>query len=350
MATLIPEGLSACLEELSNAPPRKWLVTGGAGFIGSHLVEHLLMAGQIVVTLDNFATGRRRNLDLVESTVGRDRWTRHTLIEGDITAPDDCARACAGVNCVLHQAALGSVPRSIKDPITSNHANVTGFLNMAVAARDAGVSRFVFASSSSVYGDHPDLPKQEDAIGRPLSPYAVTKYVNELYAHVVSKCYGMEMIGLRYFNVFGPRQDPEGPYAAVIPRWVKALLANEVVNIFGDGETSRDFCYVKNAVEANLRAAMSDQESAVGRVYNIAVNHQTTLTELFTLIRDLLVPYAPSVATATPSYGPFRDGDVRHSLADISRARDRLNYSGGYSIELGLREAIPWYAHEYADQ
>ena len=347
MATLIPGGLSACLEELSNAPPRKWLVTGGAGFIGSHLVEHLLMAGQVVVTLDNFATGRRRNLDLVEGSVGPDRWTCHTLIEGDITEPRDCARACAGVNFVLHQAALGSVPRSIKDPITSNHANVTGFLNMAVAARDAGVSRFVFASSSSVYGDHPDLPKQEDAIGRPLSPYAVTKYVNELYAQVFGKCYEMEMIGLRYFNVFGPRQDPEGPYAAVIPRWVKALLANEVVNIFGDGKTSRDFCYVKNAVEANLRAALSTSEKASGTVYNIAVNHQTSLTELFTLIRDLLVPYAPSVATSNPSFGPFRDGDVRHSLADVSRARDRLQYRGSYSIELGLREAIPWYVNEY---
>ncbi len=350
MATLVPEGLDTCLQELSKAPPRKWLVTGGAGFIGSHLVEHLLMAGQSVVTLDNFSTGRRRNLELVASAVGPDRWARHTLVEGDITEPEDCTRACSGVQYVLHQAALGSVPRSIRDPIRSNHANVTGFLNMALAARDAGASRFVFASSSSVYGDHPDLPKREDVVGRPLSPYAVTKYVNELYAHVFGKCYGMEMIGLRYFNVFGPRQDPEGPYAAVIPRWVKALLANELVSIFGDGNTSRDFCFVKNAVEGNLRAALSESDNASGTVYNIAVSHQTSLTELFTMIRDLLVPYAPYVATATPQYGPFRDGDVRHSLADVTRAQERLGYRGSYSIELGLREALPWYVNEYGRQ
>lgn len=347
MATLGSDGLGSVLRLLSESAPKKWLVTGGAGFIGSHLVEHLLKSGQRVVTLDNFATGKRRNVELVATSVGAERWANHTLIEGDITEPTDCARACEGVNYVLHQAALGSVPRSIKDPISSNHANVTGFLNMALAARDAGVSRFVYASSSSVYGDHPDLPKREANVGRPLSPYAVTKYVNELYAHVFGKCYGMEIIGLRYFNVFGPRQDPDGPYAAVIPRWVKALLANEAVSIFGDGQTSRDFCYVKNAVEANLRAALAVGESVSGTVYNVAVGQQTSLTELFVLIRDLLASHAPHVSGSEPRYGDFREGDVRHSLADVSRARANLHYEGTYDIETGLREALPWYVGEY---
>lgn len=333
------------LERLRSAvpvEPRRWLVTGGAGFIGSHLVEHLLGFGQHVVTLDNFATGHRRNLDHVREAVGDAAWQRHRLVEGDIRDASACAEACAGIDYVLHQAALGSVPRSIADPALSNAANVTGTLNMLVAARDAGARRFVYASSSSVYGDHPDLPKVESKIGRPLSPYAVTKYVCELYAGVFSRSYGMETVGLRYFNVFGARQDPEGPYAAVIPRWVKALLAKQPVRIFGDGETSRDFCYVKNVVQANLLAATREGPDAVNRVYNVAVRQRTSLNMLFDDLRQLLGVKAEAV------YEDFRPGDVRHSLADIREAQERLGYAPTHDLRAGLQEALAWYVAEYA--
>jgi len=339
----LTEGLSVPVRlpaELKSLRAR-WLVTGGAGFIGSHLVETLLGAGQEVVTLDNFATGHRRNLDLVRLAVGDDAWRRHRLIEADIRDPDACASACSGAQYVLHQAALGSVPRSIADPLQSNAANVTGTLNMLVAARDAKVRRFVYASSSSVYGDHPALPKEEHSIGRQLSPYAVTKYVAELYAGVFAKSYGLSSVGLRYFNVFGARQDPEGPYAAVIPKWVKALLAGEPVRIFGDGETSRDFCYVKNVVQMNILAALTDSAEAVDRVYNVAVHQRTSLALLFTMLRDLMG------VEAEPEHHDFRPGDVRHSLADIGMAQRLLDYQPTHGLRAGLLEALPWYLAEY---
>lgn len=321
----------------------RWLVTGGAGFIGSHLIETLLGAGQEVVTLDNFATGRRRNLELVRASVGEACWARHRLIEADIRDAAVCAAACDGVQYVLHQAALGSVPRSIADPLLSHAANVNGTLNMLVAARDAKVKRFVYASSSSVYGDHPALPKAEDVIGRQLSPYAVTKYVTELYAAVFARTYGLQSVGLRYFNVFGARQDPAGPYAAVIPRWVKSMLAGEAVQIFGDGETSRDFCYVKNVVQMNLLAALTESPEAVNRVYNVAVHHRTSLNMLFGMLRDLMG------VKAVPEYRDFRPGDVRHSLADVGLAQDLLGYEPTHDLEQGLREALPWYLVEYGE-
>lgn len=328
-------------------PPARWLVTGAAGFIGSHLVEALLRGEQHVVGLDNFATGHRHNLDEVRRAVTRDLGDevagRLTFIEGDIRDVDACRTACEGVDYVLHQAALGSVPRSIEDPATSHAVNVDGFLNVLLAARDAGARRFVYASSSSVYGDHPALPKVEDAIGTPLSPYAVTKRVDELYARTVQDSYGTETVGLRYFNVFGPRQDPHGPYAAVIPKWVDALLAHQGCRIHGDGETSRDFCYVANAVEANLRAALAPAE-ATNRVYNVAFGERTTLNELFGLLREGLAAYDPAIAGAEPAYGPFRPGDVRHSLADVSAAREALGYAPAYSVRDGLAEALAWYA------
>lgn len=322
--------------------PRRWLVTGGAGFIGSHLVETLLRLGQEVHVLDNFATGSRGNLDDVRARVGAAA-TRLTVQEGDIADQAACARACQGVQVVLHQAALGSVPRSLADPLTSHRANVDGFLQMALAARDARVARFVYASSSSVYGDHPDLPKVEERIGRPLSPYAATKLVDEIYARVVQDAYGLECVGLRYFNVFGPRQDPAGPYAAVIPRWVAALLAGQPCTILGDGETSRDFCAVQNAVQANLLAAVAPT-TATGAVYNVAFGARTTLLELFSLLRDGLAQERPELAAAAPVFGPFRPGDVRHSLADIAKARSALGYEPTHDVRAGLREALPWYA------
>ena len=278
------------------AKPRRWLVTGSAGFIGSHLVETLLRLDQTVVGLDNFATGHRRNIDEVEAGVTAAQRARHRFIEGDIRDLAACREACSGVDVVLHQAALGSVPRSLADPIATNGANVDGFLNMLVAARDAGVGRFVYAASSSTYGDHPALPKVEDVIGKPLSPYAVTKLVNELYADVFARCYGLQVAGLRYFNVFGERQDPEGAYAAVIPRWVRALLTGDEVVINGDGETSRDFCYVGNAVQANLLAATTSSADAVNQVYNVAVDDRTSLNRLFELVRDELARTVPAVA------------------------------------------------------
>jgi len=325
---------------------QRWLVTGSAGFIGSHLIQTLLHAGQDVVSLDNFSTGHRRNLDEVKAAVG-DAWRRHTFIEGDIRDLDTCRSACEDIDFVLHHAALGSVPRSIADPIEANESNVSGFLNMLVASRDAKVKRFVYAASSSTYGDHPGLPKVEDEIGRPLSPYAVTKYVNELYADVFGRCYGVETMGLRYFNVFGARQDPNGPYAAVIPRWVQALLMERPVEIFGDGETSRDFCYVGNVVQVNIRAATTARPDSLNQIYNVAVGGRTTLNQLFETLRDLLAVQAPSIASAKPRYEDFRAGDVRHSQADISKAMRLLGYAPTHDLRKGLRDALGWYVNEY---
>ncbi|MBK6602130.1 MAG: Vi polysaccharide biosynthesis UDP-N-acetylglucosaminuronic acid C-4 epimerase TviC [Betaproteobacteria bacterium] len=329
------------------ANPRRWLVTGSAGFIGSHLVESLLRLDQTVVGLDNFATGHRRNIDEVEAGVTAVQRARHRFIEGDIRDLAACRDACAGVDVVLHQAALGSVPRSLADPITTNATNVDGFLNMLVAARDAGVSRFVYAASSSTYGDHPALPKVEDLIGRPLSPYAVTKLVNELYADVFARCYGLQTIGLRYFNVFGERQDPEGAYAAVIPRWVRALLTGEEVVINGDGETSRDFCYVGNAVQANLLAATTTDVAAINQIYNVAVDDRTSLNRLFEMLREELARTEPDVAGRVPVHRDFRPGDVRHSQADICKARRLLGYEPAHRLVEGLRIAMPWYVARF---
>lgn len=326
--------------------PRRWLVTGVAGFIGSNLLERLLRLDQPVVGIDNFATGHRRNLEDVRATVGEEAWSRFRFIEGDIRDLEACREACQGAELVLHQAALGSVPRSIEDPIATNQANVDGFLHMLVAARDAGVRRFVYAASSSTYGDHPGLPKVEDAIGSPLSPYAVTKYVNELYAGVFQRCYGLACIGLRYFNVFGRRQDPNGAYAAVIPRWVASLLSGETCTIYGDGETSRDFCYVDNVVQANLLAATTVQPDATGQVYNVALGDRTTLKELFELLRDGLAEYRVEAREAQPTYGAFRPGDVRHSQADISKIQDALGYRPTHTVAQGIGEALAWYAED----
>ncbi len=326
-----------------------WLVTGVAGFIGSNLLETLLKLDQRVVGLDNFATGHQRNLDEVRGLVSAQQWSRFRFIEGDIGVLESCREACNGVDRVLHQAALGSVPRSINDPITTNRANIDGFLNMLVAARDAKVKSFTYAASSSTYGDHPALPKVEDAIGKPLSPYAVTKYVNELYAEVFSRTYGFHTIGLRYFNVFGRRQDPNGAYAAVIPRWTASMLAGEQVYINGDGETSRDFCYVDNAVQANLLAAMAEDPGAKNQVYNVAVGARTSLNELFDLIRKHLMATGVSL-TAQPMYREFRAGDVRHSLADVSKARERLGYQPQFTIDQGLGVAVGWYLEQHRDQ
>jgi UDP-N-acetylglucosamine 4-epimerase len=332
------------LQAQLRAQPQTWLVTGVAGFIGSHLLETLLGLGQRVVGLDSFATGHRHNLDAVRAIVGEAAWANFNFIEGDIRNLADCQRACAGVDRVLHQAALGSVPRSLADPITTNAANITGFLNMLVAARDAGVKRFVYAASSSTYGDHPALPKVEHTIGKPLSPYAVTKYVNELYADVFGRCYGLGTIGLRYFNVFGPRQDPNGAYAAVIPKWAAAMLQGEPVLINGDGETSRDFCFVANAVQANLLAAMTTDEAAVNQVYNVAVGDQTTLNGLHQLLFEALAVAQPGLVALAPKYRDFRAGDVRHSRADTSKASAQLGYRPSHDIQAGLAVAAGWYA------
>ncbi len=328
--------------------PKKWLVTGVAGFIGCNLLERLLKLEQRVVGLDNFATGHRRNLESIRAAVTPEQWARFHFIEGDIRDLATCRTACAGVDYVLHQAALGSVPRSLEDPITTNAANIDGFLNMLVAARDAGVTRFVYAASSSTYGDHPDLPKVEERIGQPLSPYAVTKRVNELYAEVFARAYGFKSIGLRYFNIFGPHQDPEGAYAAVIPRWVAAMIRGEPVYINGDGETSRDFCYIANAVQANLLAACTEDPQAVDQVYNVAVGERTTLNDLFRAIRDALLPRFPHLRDLQPIYRDFRPGDVRHSQADISKAQRLLGYAPTHRIADGLREAMDWYVADLA--
>lgn len=326
------------------ATSRSWLVTGVAGFIGSNLLETLLAHDQHVTGLDNFSTGHRHNLEEVRATVSDAQWSRFHFIEGDIRDLDTCHRACADVDVVLHQAALGSVPRSITDPLTTNATNITGFLNMLVAARDRGVRRFVYAASSSTYGDHPDLPKVEDVIGQPLSPYAVTKYVNELYASVFLRTYGLESVGLRYFNVFGQRQDPEGAYAAVIPKWFAGLMRGETVWINGDGETSRDFCFIENCVQANILAACSQRPEIAGQVFNVACGERTSLTDLFFLIRAEAAKHAPGCADMRPAYRDFRPGDVRHSLADISKIRDLLGYEPTRDVRAGLSLAGPWYA------
>lgn len=343
---------SELLERLPTEP-RVWLITGVAGFIGSNLLETLLKLNQRVVGLDNFATGHQRNLDEVRSLVTTEQWARFKLQEGDIRELAHCEAAMRWddqhpVNHVLHQAALGSVPRSIADPIATNAANITGFLNMLVAARNAQVHSFTYAASSSTYGDHPDLPKIEDRIGKPLSPYAVTKYVNELYAQVFARTYGFRCVGLRYFNVFGPRQDPNGAYAAVIPKWTDSLLRNEPVYINGDGETSRDFCFVANAVQANLLAATTQRAEALDQVYNVAVGERTTLNDLFYLIRDGLSSDAPNVANAGPVYRDFRPGDVRHSLADIGKGRALLGYSPSHKLSDGIPIALEWYVQHSA--
>jgi UDP-N-acetylglucosamine 4-epimerase len=328
------------VEEGLRAAPRTWLVTGAAGFIGANLAERLLELGQGVVGLDSFATGKRGNVaDLVAADAGG----RFRFVEGDICDRDVCLEALRGVDVVLHQAALGSVPRSLADPVATHRANVDGFLCMLMAARDAGVRRFVYAASSSTYGDHPALPKVEEEIGRPLSPYAVTKYVNELYAGVFHRAYGMETIGLRYFNVFGRRQDPDGPYAAVIPRWVGNLLAGRRCRINGDGQNSRDFCYVDNVLQANLLAATTRDPEALGEVYNVAYGQRTTLNELFALIRDAVACHVPQAAEAVPEYGPPAPGDVKHSVADLRKATRRLGYRPTHDVRTGLARAVDWY-------
>ncbi|WP_029653227.1 NAD-dependent epimerase/dehydratase family protein [Marinobacter daepoensis] len=328
---------NSCCRPASKA----WLITGVAGFIGSNLLERLLKLNQHVVGLDNFATGYQHNLDEVQSLVTPEQWARFTFIEGDIRILEHCQQACKGVNYVLHQAALGSVPRSLNDPITTNAANITGFLNMLVAARDAGVKSFTYAASSSTYGDHPVLPKVEENIGKPLSPYAVTKYVNELYAEVFARSYGFKAVGLRYFNVFGRRQDPSGAYAAVIPKWTAAMVRGEDVFINGDGETSRDFCFIENAVQANLLAATAE-DSAKNEVYNVAVGDRTTLNDLFYALKSALAENGV-VYDKAPVYRDFRPGDVRHSQADIGKAASQLGYAPEYRVQDGIAKAMPWY-------
>ncbi|WP_402718219.1 SDR family oxidoreductase [Janthinobacterium rivuli] len=376
--------------------PRRWLVTGVAGFIGSHLLETLLNLGQEVRGLDNFMTGHRHNLEQVRASVGEDAWRRFTFVEGDIRDPQACARACGvpaqagsadgseadgeadggttaadggnghsghsgslagrgrasaggsvtagvAVDYVLHQAALGSVSRSLEDPLLCHAVNVSGFLNMLAAARDAGVQRFVYAASSATYGDHPALPKVEQHIGAPLSPYALSKYVNELYAQVYARCYAMQTVGLRYFNVFGPRQDPLGAYAAVIPRWIAAMLDKQAVHIHGDGATSRDFCFVHNAVQANILAATRADPAAVNQVYNVAVNARTSLTQLHATMQQMLLAARPQHVPLAPHYGEFRAGDVRHSQADIAKAARLLGYVPTHDLAQGLRQTIAWY-------
>lgn len=328
------------LDTLPKAP-KTWLITGVAGFIGSNLLETLLKLEQHVVGLDNFATGHAYNLDEVQSQVSPEQWANFTLIQGDIRNLDDCNKACAGVDYILHQAALGSVPRSLNDPITTNSTNIDGFLNMLVAARDAEAKSFTYAASSSTYGDHPGLPKVEDIIGKPLSPYAVTKYVNELYADVFARCYNFNTIGLRYFNVFGKRQDPNGAYAAVIPKWTASMINGEDVFINGDGETSRDFCFIENAVQANLLAATSDL-SARNNVYNVAVSGRTDLNQLFAALKNSMADNNVIYAKE-PVYRDFRAGDVRHSQADISKAEQKLGYAPEFDITTGIAKAMPWY-------
>ena len=324
------------LKEQLQSKPQTWLITGVAGFIGSNLLEALLKLNQKVVGLDNLSTGYRRNLGEVQSMVTSAQWQNFRFMEADICNLAECQAAWVDVDYVLHQAALGSVPRSIEDPIATNASNVTGFLNMLVAARNANVKRFVYAASSSTYGDHLGLPKVEEQIGKPLSPYAVTKYVNELYADVFNKAYGLQSIGLRYFNVFGPRQDPEGAYAAVIPRWIASLIKGEPVYINGDGETSRDFCFVANVVQANLLAASTQNTEAINQVYNIAVGERTSLCKLYELIKENLISSYPHLKDAQAVFREFREGDVRHSLASIDKAREMLEYEPTHSMKKGL--------------
>ena len=320
-----------------------WLVTGAAGFIGSNIIEALLRADQSVVGLDNLATGHRANLAAVQAGVTGEQWARFRWVEEDIRDPEGCRRACAGVGVVLHQAALGSVPASLNDPLGYHEVNATGSLNMLLAARDAGVRRFVYASSSAVYGDDERLPKVEAQVGRPLSPYSASKAVNELHAAMFGRCYGMETVGLRYFNVFGPRQDPRGAYAAVIPAWIAAMLRGDPVYINGDGATSRDFCYVADVVQATLAAATTTRAEAVNQVYNVAAGRRTTLLELFGLLRQKLAPHRAGLEQLQPQFRAPRVADIRHSLADISLARRLLGYEPKYDVERGLAAALGWY-------
>lgn len=329
--------------------PRTWLVTGAAGFIGSNLLEALLKFDQRVVALDNFVTGHKRNLDEVRSLVSSAQWSNLRFIEADIRDLNACRSACNGVDYVLHQAALGSVSRSLTDPITTNGVNVDGFLNMLVAARDAKVRSFTYAASSSTYGDHPGLPKVEDRIGKPLSPYAVTKYANELYADVFAQSYGFATIGLRYFNVFGPRQDPDGAYAAVVPKWTSSMIRGDEVFINGDGETSRDFCYIENTIQANVLAALTTDAEARNQIYNVAVGGRTTLNHLFESLRDALAQNGIQYEKA-PVYRDFRVGDVRHSQADVSKARRLLGYEPQFDIRTGISVVMPWYVRFLATE
>ncbi|RKE85553.1 SDR family oxidoreductase [Rhizobium sp. AG855] len=326
--------------------PSRWLVTGAAGFIGSHLVETLLRHDQEVVGLDNFSTGHRRNLDDVERLVGADRWKRFRLIEGDVSDLDVCREAVQGAHYVLHQAALGSVPRSIDNPVATNRANIDGFLNIVLAARDEQVRSFVYAGSSSTYGDEPNLPKLEDRIGRPLSPYAVTKYVNELYADVFGRLFGLRSTGLRYFNVFGPRQNPDGPYAAVIPRWINAVASGDTVFINGDGTTSRDFCFIANVVQANILAALRTAGDT-HLVCNVAVGGRTTLTQLHDMIVKEVEAIEPNFSMQPPVYRDFRAGDTAHSLADITRAKTYLGYEPTDTIQTGLKKTVAWFLERH---
>lgn len=336
------------LARVSSAEPRTWLVTGAAGFIGSNLVEELLALGQVVVGLDNFSTGHRSNLDEVLNA-HPERAPRFTMIEGDIRDLDVCRAACEGADYMLHHAALGSVPWSVADPLTTNAVNVTGFVNLLVAAKDAGVSRVVYASSSAVYGDAAEQPQVEAHVGQPLSPYAASKAADETYALSFQRSYGLESIGLRYFNVFGRRQDPSGAYAAVIPRWITNLLRGEPCTIFGDGETTRDFCYVANVVQANILAATTDAR-ATAQVYNVACGESVTLNELFAMLRDHLLAEGADVSYATPQYGEFRTGDVRFSCASIDKARELLGYSPSHPVDAGLAEARAWYVRQSRSQ
>jgi len=329
------------IEDALSSKSETWLITGVAGFIGSNLLEALLKLNQKVVGLDNFATGHQANLDEVKESVSAEQWSAFTFVEGDICEPETCVEVVKGVDHVLHQAALGSVPRSIKDPITTNNTNISGFINMLVAAKDANVRSFTYAASSSTYGDHPALPKIEENIGNPLSPYAVTKYVNELYAQVFARTYGFKSIGLRYFNVFGKRQDPNGAYAAVIPKWTAAMINDEPLYINGDGETSRDFCFIENVVQMNILAAQSDA-SARDQVYNVAVGDRTTLNQLFDVLKNTL-KNNNVIYEKKPVYKDFRAGDVRHSQANIDKAKRLLGYVPTHDILDGIKESMPWY-------
>ncbi|HVC28991.1 MAG TPA: SDR family oxidoreductase [Gammaproteobacteria bacterium] len=340
--------IQACEQELM-VKPRTWLITGVAGFIGSNLLERLLKLDQTVVGLDNFCTGHRGNLDAVRALVTPAQWACFRFVEGDIRNLAGCQTAVEGADYVLHQAALGSVPRSLLDPISTHETNANGFLNMLVAARDAKVRRFVYASSSSVYGDHPGLPKVEDQIGKPLSPYAATKYFNEVYADVFTRIDSMQTVGLRYFNIFGPRQDPDGAYAAVIPLWFKAILKGQPVYINGDGETSRDFCFIDNAVQANLLAATARNSEAINQVYNVAVGQRTSLKLLYALIRGE-ISRRVTIPASEPLYRDFRPGDVRHSLADISKAERLMGYQPAHTVAEGLHVAAKYYIGLFVDR
>jgi len=335
-------GYAQLRTELKTAP-KTWLITGVAGFIGSNLLETLLQLNQRVAGLDNFSTGKKKNLEEVKGLVSPAQWRRFRFREGDIEDLAACREACAGVDFVLHEAALGSVPLSLTDPLGCHRSNVSGFLNMLVAARDAKVKRLVYASSSAIYGDDPGLPKVEEKVGKPLSPYAATKAIDEVYADAFALAYGLPSIGLRYFNVFGLRQDPEGAYAAVIPKWIASLLTRQTVYINGDGETSRDFCYVANVAQANLLAATTQNAEAVNQAYNIALGERTTLNDLFRLLQSALCPKGATRPKQKPVYRDFRPGDVRHSLADISKARRLLGYAPTHRIPAGLELAMAWY-------